>query len=357
MEKLKPTQHLEDFTEQNSGKQLRPAFVDAAEIVRSAINGTSIHPKTNLGIDIAVVTLLTSGVGHLIGSKEKVSRRNFLKRIGIGSLGLGATLLVGCKKSESGNKAESALSGTKTTDVSVEIRENLFEDLNLPASPTRTNSPTPTDIPTDTPTETPVQQVIEEVKTPEPLVDYNPPPDVEPGGGNKVILTFDDSGSQANSILDIMARYGAKGFFFPTGQFAASDPNVVQRMYYEGHLVCNHTHGHADLTTLSYEGVRSEILNGAGVGTCDLLRPPYGSHNGFVDSIAADMGYRIYMWDVDTRDWARRYPGGDQEILNIALSEAFPGAVILMHMHIDNTVYALPGIIEGLQNAGYTLSW
>lgn len=154
-----------------------------------------------------------------------------------------------------------------------------------------------------------------------------------------------------------MARYGAKGIFFPTGQFAASDPNVVQRMYNDGHLVCNHTHGHADLTTLSYEGVRSEILNGAGTGTCDLLRPPYGAHNGFVDSIAADMGYRIYMWDIDTQDWARRYPGGDQEILNIALSEAFPGAVILMHMHVDNTVSALPGIIEGLQKAGYILSW
>lgn len=182
MEKLKPTQRLEDFTEQNSREQLRPAFVNAVGIVRSAINETSIHPQTNLGIDIAVVTLLTSGLRHLIGSKEKVSRRNFFKKIRIGSLGLGAALLVGCENSESENKAESALSGTRKAEASIEIRKNLLEDLNLLASPTRTNSPTPTDAPTDTPTETSVPQVIEEVKTPEPLVNYNPPPDVEPGG-------------------------------------------------------------------------------------------------------------------------------------------------------------------------------
>jgi peptidoglycan/xylan/chitin deacetylase (PgdA/CDA1 family) len=63
------------------------------------------------------------------------------------------------------------------------------------------------------------------------------------------------------------------------------------------------------------------------------------------------------MWTIDTRDWARRYVGGDQEILNIVLSQAHPGAIVLMHMHVDNTVRALPAMIEGLQAAGYKLSW
>lgn len=80
----------------------------------------------------------------------------------------------------------------------------------------------------------------------------------------------------------------------------------------EGHLVCNHTYSHANLTTLSADGVRYEISNGAGVGSCNLLRPPYGAHNSYVDSIAAGLGYSIYMWDIDTRDWARRYDSGDQ---------------------------------------------
>ena len=187
--------------------------------------------------------------------------------------------------------------------------------------------------------------------------DYNPPPEVAPGAGNKIILTFDDSGPQAWSILDIMAQYGAKGIFFPNGSFAAGNPDLIQRMYNEGHMVCNHTRDHADLTTLSYEGVREQILGGAGVGSCNLLRPPYGAYSSYVASIAAELGYSIYMWDIDTRDWATRYAGGDQEILNIVLSQAYPGAVVLMHMHVDNTVYALPAMLQGLKDAGYELHW
>jgi len=63
------------------------------------------------------------------------------------------------------------------------------------------------------------------------------------------------------------------------------------------------------------------------------------------------------MWDIDTRDWARRYDSGDQEILNIVLSQARPGAVVLMHMHVDQTSEALPKMLEGLKAAGYELSW
>lgn len=191
----------------------------------------------------------------------------------------------------------------------------------------------------------------------EPQPSYQPPAEVKPGVGNKIILTFDDSGPQAWSILDILAQYGAKGIFFPNGSFAAGNPDLIQRMYNEGHLVCNHTRDHTDLTTLSYEGIRDQILGGAGVGTCNLLRPPYGAYNTFVASVAAEFGYSIYMWDIDTRDWATRYAGGDQVILNIVLSQAYPGAVVLMHMHVDNTVYALPAMLQGLKDAGYELHW
>ncbi len=190
---------------------------------------------------------------------------------------------------------------------------------------------------------------------------YTVPPDnsrseIRPGDGNKIILTFDDSGMM-EQILDILDSYGAKAIFFPTGDYANSVPDIIQRAEKEGHLVCNHTKDHADLTTLSGEGVKEEILGGAGVGECNFLRPPYGAHNNFVDSIAESLGYTIFMWDIDTMDWARRYPGGDQEILNIALSQAYPGAVILMHMHVPNTIIALPAILKGLKDAGYELHW
>ena len=192
-----------------------------------------------------------------------------------------------------------------------------------------------------------------------PLPPPPPPPPLEsvgnPGGGNKIVLTFDDAGSMS-AIMDVLARYDAKAIFFPTGYWARAYPAVIDRAVQEGHLVCNHSSSHADLTTLSAEGVRGEILGGVS-RNCDLFRPPFGAYNYTVGAVAAELGYQAYMWDIDTRDWARTYPGGDQEILNIVMAQAFPGAVVLMHLQVANTLAVLPTMIERLQDAGYVVSW
>ena len=92
-------------------------------------------------------------------------------------------------------------------------------------------------------------------------------------------------------------------------------------------------------------------------GSVGLLRPPYGEHNSTVDSIAASLGYSIMMWNINTQDVYRRNPGQDQEILDTVLSGARPNGIVLMHMHVENTVLALPRMIEGLHTAGYVLSF
>jgi len=191
---------------------------------------------------------------------------------------------------------------------------------------------------------------------PEPPTSAPAPSPPTPGGGMKFVLSFDDSdgsGAIVSGILDTLARYGAKAIFFPTGSWAVGNP-IINRMLAEGHMVCNHTRDHADLTSLSEAGIREQILGGAGVGTCNLLRPPYGAHNAFVDSVAASMGYSIYMWTVDPRDWSGT---SVSYITSTILNNASPGGIVVLHMHAGNTLLALPAIIEGLQAAGYTLSY
>lgn len=243
---------------------------------------------------------------------------------------------------------------------------------NVTPTPEPTATPSPEAV-TPEPTASPVEQMSSPTSepTPEPTQDQAAAQDQQPlvpstpatmpGGGNKIVLTFDDSdgsGVLVTQILDTLARYRVKAIFFPTGSWAnGSGAPYVQRMLNEGHLVCNHTRDHADLSQLSRDGIVEQVLGGAGVGSCSLLRPPYGAHNSYVDSVAAELGYSIYMWTIDTMDWNRRYAGGDQEILSIVLSQAYPGAVVLMHMHVENTVRVLPAMIEGLQAAGYELSW
>ncbi len=151
-------------------------------------------------------------------------------------------------------------------------------------------------------------------------------------------LTFDDCGTPEaiHGILDILAQRGLYAIFFPTGVCRDLYPWLVPTLVAAGHRVCNHTYSHPDLTRLSDAAVASEIQRGVSVD-CDLFRPPYGAldRSGRIVRIAASLGYRIQLWDVDTRDWA-----GTPADLMVAMIHA-RGGVVLFHMHGIHTLEAL----------------
>ncbi len=169
-----------------------------------------------------------------------------------------------------------------------------------------------------------------------------------------IVLSFDDGGPFASAILDVLDRYGVKAIFFPIGLWAKAHPDIINRMISEGHVVGDHTYAHPNLTRLSADQVRAEIAGG-NVGNSNLFRPPYEAFNPVVVSIVNDMGFRMFLWNVDPRDWAKMYPGGDRDIVDQVVSHAFPGAVVVLHLQIGNTLIALPAMIERLQAAGYTV--
>jgi peptidoglycan/xylan/chitin deacetylase (PgdA/CDA1 family) len=178
-----------------------------------------------------------------------------------------------------------------------------------------------------------------------------PPPPIFRDGSGVVTLTFDDSSPapRAHEILDILRRYNVRAVFCVNGNWARENPDVIARMVREGHKLCNHTASHAWLTRLSDEEIRREIEGGL---SSDILRPPYGAYDARVSSIAASLGYQLYLWSIDTRDWTG-VPA--DTIVNTVMSELHAGAVVLMHLHGAGTLEALPQIIEGVQARGYTL--
>jgi len=151
-------------------------------------------------------------------------------------------------------------------------------------------------------------------------------------------LTFDDCGSpdQIQAILSALADRSLHAIFFPTGLCRDQLPWLVPTLLAAGHRVCNHTYSHPDLSRLSAPAIRSEIERGVSVG-CDLFRPPYGAmdRGGRVAGVAASLGYRVQLWDVDTRDWA-----GTPADVMVAMIRA-RGGVVLMHMQGPHTVEAI----------------
>ncbi|MDA2812691.1 polysaccharide deacetylase family protein [Nocardiopsis sp. RSe5-2] len=174
-----------------------------------------------------------------------------------------------------------------------------------------------------------------------------------------IALTFDDGpGGRTPEVLDTLAEYDAKATFFVTGEPVRENLRTVRREYAEGHEVANHTVTHPDLTTLGKDEVRKELTEVNGLVAREtgerpvLMRPPYGATNDDVASVSKDLGLAEIIWNVDTNDWKDR---NASVVADRALKGAAPGAIILMHDIHGTTIDAVPEIVKGLDEKGYTM--
>jgi len=152
-----------------------------------------------------------------------------------------------------------------------------------------------------------------------------------------VYLTFDDGPSAdhvTRSVLDILARYGAKATFFVTGKRTQASPGQIGEILNGGHAIGNHTHAHAPLTRVSDERVLDELnragnaVRRAGGPTLTCFRPPFGLTNDRVNHLAGTLGLMPVKWSVDTRDWAGSTT--EDEIYQ-QLMRSRNGSIVLLH--------------------------
>jgi peptidoglycan/xylan/chitin deacetylase (PgdA/CDA1 family) len=149
-----------------------------------------------------------------------------------------------------------------------------------------------------------------------------------------MVLTFDDGpGDQTAEVLDVLGEHGWRATFFLVGSQVARGAHLVGRIIAEGHTVGNHSWDHARLTDLEPAEIASQlrrttaaIESVTGVRP-EVFRPPYGDRDERVDRIAAELGMRTVLWDVDPEDWSR--PG--VEAIAAAIRGAGPRDVVLLH--------------------------
>lgn len=193
--------------------------------------------------------------------------------------------------------------------------------------------------------------------------------------GEKVVYLTIDDGPSANTqkVLDILDQYDAKATFFVSGQ----DPDyfyMIKVAYDKGHTIGLHSYSHDYSVIYSSEEAYFQDLDAIGQVVKDqigyvpaFIRFPGGSSNticndyceGIMDSLTQDVTARGYMY----YDWNATVGDGS----NISADETVAAACdpsyleydnIMMLMHDagakENTVEALPRIIEYYQEHGYT---
>lgn len=179
----------------------------------------------------------------------------------------------------------------------------------------------------------------------------------------RIALTFDDGPHPRLTprILEILKRYKIRATFFMIGKNVRDYPETAKLVAEEGHEIGNHTNSHIRLYGLGKGRDERELeecslqIQKVCRQTPAFFRPPEGAVDSAVLSAAADQGYRVVLWSIDTRDWEVKNAGA---IVDRVLSSVKPGDIILLHDFISynsKTPEALERLIPKLLARGYQI--
>ncbi|KAJ7732679.1 hypothetical protein B0H16DRAFT_174414 [Mycena metata] len=185
---------------------------------------------------------------------------------------------------------------------------------------------------------------------------------------NDIALTFDDGPYiYLRSISDQFTAAGAKATFYMNGNnwdciYNADRISDVKYAYAAGHMIGSHTWSHADLTTLSTAQIQDGMFRMEEAFSRILgikpafMRPPFGSYNDNIQSIAAARGQSLALWDWDTGDADGNTTAQSEALYNDVISAKVKNALILEHETEETTANTLvPFAIKLFQGKGYNV--
>lgn len=229
-------------------------------------------------------------------------------------------------------------------------------------SPTRPPTARPTSTPSPTPTATPTA----------PAAASRVVTNGDRSSG-AVALTFDMGGrvEPAVEIVNWLIAHEVRATIFMTGAMADNVNTDAGRevlslvqAHPELFALGNHSYSHPDFRTLSPAEIASElhrtensIAKNVALDPRPWFRPPEGAYNDAVLAAVGAAGYAYtVMWDVDTIDWRPETEGGPTaaDITAKVIANARGGSIVLMHLGGFHTLEALPDIVAGLRERGFS---
>jgi peptidoglycan/xylan/chitin deacetylase (PgdA/CDA1 family) len=182
----------------------------------------------------------------------------------------------------------------------------------------------------------------------------------------EVVLTFDDGPlpPYTNRVLETLSAECVKATFFIVGRQARAFPEMVRRVYDEGHTVASHSQNHPLIfSRLPMPAAEKEIEEGrasvaAALGdertTAPFFRFPGLGRSETIEEYLGAHGLMTWSADFLADDWRHITA---QQVLTLALDrlDRAGKGVLLLHDIQPRTVLALPVLLKALKARGYRI--
>lgn len=178
---------------------------------------------------------------------------------------------------------------------------------------------------------------------------------------NKVYLTFDEGyeAGYTEKILEVLKQNDVKACFFITAHYVNTQPELVEKMIEEGHIIGNHTVNHKSMPSLNLEQIKDEVMN---LHTAiyekfgyemKYIRPPKGEYSEKTVAYCNTLGYTTVMWSFAYDDWDENKQGREEYAKKKILDNIHNGAIILLHGNSKDNTNVLDTCIKEIKNMGY----
>lgn len=179
----------------------------------------------------------------------------------------------------------------------------------------------------------------------------------------KLYLTFDEGyeNGYTAEILDILKNADTKATFFVTYDYCKNEPELVQRMIDEGHIVGNHSYTHSSFPMCSEREVRDEIMllhqyvEERFNYEMKFIRFPKGEFSEKSLKIAQECGYTTVFWSFAHVDWDTNNQPTAKDAFDTITSQTHKGAIYLLHAVSKANTDCLADVLDYWKNNGFAV--
>lgn len=184
-------------------------------------------------------------------------------------------------------------------------------------------------------------------------------------GKKEVFLTFDDGPIPVVTefVLEALELRNAKATFFCIGDNIKKNPTVFNKVLVAGHAVGNHTMNHVKAWKSSHNNYIQNVMECTDVMLQNditdriqpIFRPPYGQISHTKLRSLHNMGYKIVLWDVLSKDYNTEI--SPPQCLSNVIENVENGSIVVFHdskKAFKNLQYALPKVLDILSKQGYS---